>query len=70
MGKDKGDHSKRGKYATYTAVERARIGRYAAENGTTRASKHFSQLWKKDIPEAYHVLVIFDGFKGQNTRVS
>ena len=45
-------HSKHGKYAIYTAVERARIGKYAAENGTTRACKHFSQLWKRDVPEA------------------
>ena len=52
---DEGDHteqSKHGKYAIYTTVERARIGKYAAENGTTRACKHFSQLWKRDVPEA------------------
>ena len=30
-----------GKYATYTSTERARIGKYAAENGTTRAIRFF-----------------------------
>ena len=39
MDKDEGDHLKRGKYAIYTAVERVRIWRYAAENGTTRAEE-------------------------------
>ena len=41
----------RGKYATYTELERARIGKYAAENGTTRACKHFSEVFKKNVPE-------------------
>ena len=41
----------RGKYATYTEFERARIGKYAAENGTTRACKHFSEVSKKNVPE-------------------
>ena len=53
--KDEGDddhQAKRRKYATYTATERAKIGKFAVENGTTRACKHFSQLWKKSVPEA------------------
>ena len=49
---DDGHQAKRGKYATYTATERARIGKFAAENGMTRACKHFSQLWKKSVQEA------------------
>ena len=40
-----------GKYNHYTAEERAMIGRYAAENGPTRASKHFSKLLRKNISE-------------------
>ena len=31
----------RGPYNRYTAEERARIGRYTAENGPTNASRHF-----------------------------
>ena len=42
----------RGKYATYTSTERAKSGKYAAENGTTRAIRFFSQHWKRNIPEA------------------
>uniref|UniRef100_A0A1X7UWE7 DUF4817 domain-containing protein n=1 Tax=Amphimedon queenslandica TaxID=400682 RepID=A0A1X7UWE7_AMPQE len=34
-----------------TPNERARIEKYAAENGKTRACRHFSQLWKRNIPE-------------------
>ena len=41
-----------GKYATYTSTERARIGKYAAENGTKRANRFFSQHWKRNNPEA------------------
>ena len=33
------------------AEERAQIGKYAAENGATRASKQFSKLLKKNVPE-------------------
>ena len=40
----------RGKY-NYTPEQRAQIGKYAAENGPTRAAKHFSQLWKRKVPE-------------------
>ena len=42
----------REKYATYTSTERAKIGKYATENGTTRAIRFFSQHWKRNIPEA------------------
>jgi len=33
---------KRGKYIQYTDEIRARIGKYASENGNERARKHFS----------------------------
>ncbi len=36
--------AKRGKYNHYTPEERARIGKYCAENGPTYASTHFSAL--------------------------
>ena len=42
----------RGKSATYTSIERAKIGKYATENGTTRAIRFFSQHWKRNISEA------------------
>ena len=35
----------------YSAEERAAIGRYALENGATRASKHFTKVLKKRVPE-------------------
>ena len=43
---------KRGKYNTYTPEERARIGKYAAENGATRAAKHFSKTMGRSINES------------------
>ena len=33
----------RGKYNSYSPEQRARIGKYAAENGATRAAKHSLQ---------------------------
>ena len=36
--------SPRGKYNSYTPEERGRIGKYAAENGATKAAMHFSKL--------------------------
>ena len=36
-------HGRRGKYNGYSPEERASIGKYAAENGATRAAKHFSR---------------------------
>ena len=41
----------RQKYSAYSAEERAQIGKYAAENGPTRASKYFSKILKKNVPE-------------------
>ena len=38
-------------YNGYSAEERAQIGKYAAENGPTRASKYFSKILKKKVPE-------------------
>ena len=31
----------RGKYNSYMSVQRAELGKYAAENGVTSAAKHF-----------------------------
>ena len=42
---------RRGKYATYTSTERAKIGKNATENGTTRAIRFFSQHWKRNISD-------------------
>ena len=44
--------SLRGKYNDYTAKERAQIGKYAAENGPTKAAKHFSQVLSRKVPES------------------
>ena len=41
----------RGKYNRYKPEERAAIGRYAAENGPTRAARHFSEKLKMKISE-------------------
>ena len=41
----------RGKYNDYTPEQRAQIGKCAAENGPTRAAKHFSKLMSRNIPE-------------------
>ena len=43
---------KRGKYNNYTPEDRARIGKYAAENGATRAALHFSKVLGLDINES------------------
>ena len=42
----------RGKYNSYTPRQRAQIGQYAAENGSTKAAVHFSSLWKLNINES------------------
>ena len=49
--KSEGEPKRRRKYVTYKDTERAKIGKYASEHGTTRACKYFSHLWKKDLPE-------------------
>ena len=36
---------RRGQYNSYSKEQRARIGMYAAENGATRAAKHYSAVW-------------------------
>ena len=33
----------RGKYNSYTSVQRGEIGKYTAENGAKNAAKHFSK---------------------------
>ena len=41
----------RGKYNEYTPEERAQIGKYAAENGPTRAARYSSELMNRKVPE-------------------
>ena len=41
--------SSRGKYSDYTDINRARIGKYATENGTTRACRYFYSTWKNEF---------------------
>ena len=43
--------STREKYNGYSLEQRAQIDKYTAENGVTRASRHFSTRWKMDVPE-------------------
>ena len=43
--------SGRGKYNAYTAQERARIGKYAAEHGPAKAVRHCSKLLGRPVPE-------------------
>ena len=42
----------RGKYNSYTPEKRARIGKYASENGATRAAKHYTVVWGISINES------------------
>ena len=44
-------YAKRVKYNDYSASEKAQIGKYAAENGPTRAVQHFSKTLSMKIPE-------------------
>uniref|UniRef100_A0A1X7T1B3 Uncharacterized protein n=1 Tax=Amphimedon queenslandica TaxID=400682 RepID=A0A1X7T1B3_AMPQE len=51
LKEDKTGVTQRGKYNDYTPEQRARIGKYAYENGPTKAAKHFSQVLDKTVPE-------------------
>ena len=42
----------RGKYNSYTPEQRARIEKYAPENGATRAAKYFTAAWGISIYES------------------
>ena len=42
--------SRRGQYNEYTSEQRAEIGKYSAENGPTRAARHFSEVLGIVIP--------------------
>ena len=42
----------RGKYNSYSPEERAQIGKYALENGNTRAARHFSKVLNRKINES------------------
>ena len=39
-------------YTSYSAEDRACIGKYAAEHGPTKASRHFSSLFERPVPES------------------
>ena len=41
----------RGKYNAYTAQERARIGKYAAEHGPVKTVRHCSKLLGRPVPD-------------------
>ena len=43
---------RRGQYNSYSKEQRAMIGKYAAENGATRAAKHYSAVWGIPINES------------------
>ena len=43
---------KRGKYNSYTPEQRAKIGKYAAENGASRAAKYYTAVWGIHINES------------------
>ncbi len=42
----------RGKYTDYSPEVRGQIGRYAAEHGATKASRHFTKRLAKNVPES------------------
>ena len=48
---EEGGTRKRVKYNDYLAIERARIGQYAAKNGSARAVRYFSKVLDKKVPE-------------------
>ena len=41
-----------GKYNKYTPEEIAAIGKYTAENGPSKACKHFSKALERNIPKS------------------
>lgn len=43
---------KRGRYNSYTPEQRASIGKYAAENGPTKAARHFTKILGSDVNES------------------
>ena len=51
--------SPQGKYNDYTPQERAWIRKYAAENGPTKAAKHFSQVLNKKCEDNSEKAKIF-----------
>ena len=44
--------SVRGHYINYTDADRARISKYAAQNGIAGASRYFASTWNTNIPES------------------
>ena len=43
--------SARGHYSNYTDADRARIGKYTAQNGIARACCYFASTWNRSIPK-------------------
>ena len=39
-------------YTSYSAEDHACIGKYVAEHGPTKASRHFSSLFQRPVPES------------------
>ena len=50
--------SLQGKYNDYPPQERAWIGKHAAENGQTKAVKHFSQVLNRKVPKTTAVFLL------------
>ena len=50
--KEESKKSVAGQYNKYMPEERASIGKYTAENGSTKAARCFSKLLKRDINES------------------
>ena len=42
----------RGRYNSYSPEEKAQIGKYALENGNTRATRHFSKVLDRKVTES------------------
>ena len=49
VGDESGERNKKGKYNQYTEEDRAKIGKYTAENGPTRAASYFSAHLKCNV---------------------
>lgn len=51
LGEDPASGGRKQKYTmTFTVEDHAKIGKYAAKNGVTRAQKHFKQLNLSESP--------------------
>ena len=46
------EDTKRGSYTKYSAVDRAKIGKYACQHGAAAAARHFTRKFKKRVSES------------------